>query len=245
MAKKIKGIDVSTFQGNIDWKKVKASGVDCAVIKAGQGRSETSSAYKFTDGKFALNINGAAAAGIAYIGVYYYFTAKNDAEAKAEAAHYLSIISPYKSKINLFAAVDVESKHLSGMTKAALTSAVNTFYKVVEGGGFKCAVYTNPDFIKNRFTLDGSHRLWLALWRPAALVPSGYTNMCMWQWGASAVAGIVGDVDSNIYFAEDVETVDKWKLIQKRCSLDDNTIKYLRAYKYAEPLADKLYAQMV
>ncbi len=247
MATQIKCIDVSTFQKTIDWAAVKRSGVGAAVIKATQGRAESSASYLFTDYYFSANMAGAAKAGIEHIGVYHYFTAKNDAEAKKEAAYYISLIKPYAKQINIFAAVDVESVHLSGMSRAALTSAVRTFYNAVEAAGLPCAVYTNPNFLQNRFSIGADMRLWLALWRSAGNVPTGYKNMCMWQWGGSAVAGIVGNVDTNIFYPDvlGAAKVDKWESIQRRCGLDDNTMRYLHAYKYADALADKLYKQMV
>ncbi|MEG1990687.1 MAG: GH25 family lysozyme [Christensenella sp.] len=246
----IKGIDVSVFQGAIDWKRVKADGVSAAIIKAAQGRAESSNSYLFTDSRFDANIRNAKKAGIKYIGTYYYFTAKNDSESAREAAHYISVIKPYRQYINAFAAVDVESKHLNGMSRAALTSAVNVFYKAVEAAGFPCAVYTNPDFIKNRFDLDGAHRLWLALWRSKSMKPVGYTNMCMWQWGASAVDGIAGKVDANIFYPDEFLSGDKAGadyagIVCKKCGFDANTRSYIDRYKYASDLWRKLYEQMV
>ena len=84
----MKGIDVSTRQGNIDWQRVADDGIDFAMIKATQGRGEepaTRHLRWFQDSRFAQNIAAASATGI-QCGVYHYFTAQNAAEAIEEMA---------------------------------------------------------------------------------------------------------------------------------------------------------------
>ena len=196
-----KGIDVCTYQGVIDWARVKNDGVTFAMIKATQGRSEINQANRnFVDGKYSRNIAEAAKAGVS-CGVYHYLTAATVAEAHAEAKLFLNAIVPYKDKITLFAAVDVESKYLP-QNKRLLTEIVSAFYSDVEKAGFRCAVYTNPSFLKYRLNDIGDKRLWLALWRDRSKTPTGYKNLVMWQWGTSKVAGIAGEVDSNLGFFE-------------------------------------------
>ena len=195
----MKGIDVSTYQGYPDWARVAADGVEFAMIKATQGRAESSEAYLFADSKFRYNITGAAAAGLP-CGVYHYFTARTDAECDREAEFFLKQIEPYRDKITLYAAVDVESRHLQGMSREALTAIVTRFCDAVRGAGYKPIVYTNPDWLRNRLAGIGDNDLWLALWRSAARKPTGYDRMQIWQWGASAVDGIAGEVDTNIGF---------------------------------------------
>lgn len=200
-----KGIDVSTYQGYPDWSRVKSSGVDFAIIKAGQGRAESSNSYLFQDSKFSYNITNATAVGIP-CGVYYYFTAQNDQEAKREAQHFVSIINPYKHLITLYAAIDVESIHLKGLLKHELSRLVEVFCVEVEKAGYKPIVYTNPDWLRNRLDGISNRPLWLALWRNKNNVPSGYGDMKIWQWGESTVSGIINNVDSNFGYFTDVST---------------------------------------
>lgn len=196
----LKGIDVSTFQGRPNWKKVKLDGVDFAMIKATQGRSETSNMYLFTDSKFAYNIKAASDEGI-QCGTYHYFTAKTSAEVKKEAQCFIKAMHPYKKYISLYAAVDVESKHLKGLSKNELTGLVLQFCDYVRAAGYTPIVYTNPDWLRNRLNGIGDELLWLALWRDKHSTPTGYKNMVMWQWGGESVNGIVGKVDSDFgYF---------------------------------------------
>lgn len=201
-----RGIDVSTYQRDIDWAQVKADGIDFAMIKATQGRSEvTASLRNFTDSKFAQNIVGANRWGIR-VGVYHFLTAKTVSESMQEAEYFLSVIAPYKSIVSLWAVVDVESKYLPE-DKALLTQIVHTFCSRVQAEGYQPMVYTNPDWLKNRLN-DVSHwDLWLALWRNKQYVPTAeqFPNLHLWQYGSEAVDGIVGDVDSNFMIA-DIET---------------------------------------
>ena len=101
----LKGIDVSTLQGAIDWSRVSA---DFAMIKATQGRGQgavTRLLYRFTDSKFKTNITKCPVP----CGVYHYFTATDKSKALDEIDYYCSIIEPYRSRIKLWAALDVES----------------------------------------------------------------------------------------------------------------------------------------
>lgn len=197
-----RGIDVSTYQGTIDWAKVKADSIDFAIIKATQGRSETGTYRNFTDSKFAANIVDADRCGIR-VGVYHYLTAQTVMGAMEEADLFLSAIDPYKSIIDLWAVVDVESKYLP-TDKTLLTQIVNTFCSRINSSGYRPMVYTNPDFLVNRLNDITYWDLWLALWRNKANVPSlsDYPNMKVWQWGSETVDGIAGKVDANYMIAE-------------------------------------------
>lgn len=196
----LKGIDVSTHQGDIDWKKVRASGVDFAMIKATQGRGEgadTKGYRKFRDSRFVANITGAAANGIA-CGVYHYFTAKNPIEAREEAAYFLATIAPHKDKIKLWAAVDVESSMwLADIDKPALTNAVREFMDKVAEAGYKPMLYTNLDFLYYRYEPGAfaDADIWLACWRPNK--PTTIPNVRIWQYGIDDVDGIRFEVDAN------------------------------------------------
>lgn len=205
-----RGIDVSVFQSGINWEKVRASGVDFAMIKATQGRSEQNPELRlFTDSFFIRNMIGAQKSGIS-IGVYHYLTAHTVTEAVEEADYYISVISPYKSKVSLYAAVDVESKYLPS-DKNMLTMIINAFCKRVQHAGFTPMVYTNPNFINNRIGDISVWPLWLALWRDKKFVPSkeDYPNIRIWQWGSEAVDGIGGTVDANFMIAAKPEEVQE------------------------------------
>ena len=214
-----RGIDVSVFQRSIDWAAVRASGIAFAMIKATQGRSERNAQVcLFTDPYFTENIAGAAANGLT-IGVYHYLTAATPEEAKREADYFLSVIARYRKSITLYAAVDVESGYLPH-DKAYLTNIVNVFNRAVKNAGYEPIVYTNPDFLKNRLTGIGDAKLWLALWRDKTIVPSGdeFPNLTIWQYGAEAVNGIVGNADVN-YMIEEKREGNAMKTGENRDSM--------------------------
>ena len=207
-----KGVDVSVFQGIVDWQTVKQRGNTFAIIKATQGHSVSNSKlYCFTDSKFKTNIAGAAKAKL-MIGVYHYFTAQSDDEVTEEANHFINTIKPYKDKINLWAAVDVEDKqHCGSVDRAVLTRRVKAFMELVRQAGFKPMLYTNPNYLKYRF-LDGAFDktdIWLAHWGVAT--PMKVNNMMIWQYGTTNINGKAFDANYG-YFDEIVafnSTIEK------------------------------------
>ncbi len=194
----LRGIDVSTHQGTIDWDEVAGEGLSFAIVKATQGRSEATAGLRnFTDSKFKRNITEARRIGLR-VGVYHYLTAQTVGEAMEEAEYFLSVIEPYKPLIDLWAVVDVESKYLP-KDKTLLTQIVNTFCSCVTSAGMQPMVYTNPDYLKHRLNDISYWPLWLALWRNKTNVPTvkDYPSMKLWQWGSEKISGISGNVDAN------------------------------------------------
>lgn len=198
----LRGIDVSTHQGTIDWDEVAGAGLSFAIIKATQGISEATAGLRnFTDSKFKRNITEAHRIGLR-VGVYHYLTAQTVGEAMEEAEYFLSVIEPYKQLIDLWAVVDVESKYLP-KDKTLLTQIVNTFCSRVTSAGMPPMVYTNPDYLKHRLNDISYWPLWLALWRKKTNVPTvaEYPSLKLWQWGGEAISGISGKVDANFAIA--------------------------------------------
>ena len=206
----LKGIDVSTLQGNIDWSRVSA---DFTMIKATQGRGEgaaTRLLSRFTDSKFKRNIANCRCPA----GVYHYFTAQDKAKATAEADYFCSIIEPYRSRIKLWAALDVESYYLDGLGKTELTAIVMTALERIESRGFKPMLYTNPNFLKYRFEPHAfdEYDIWLAHY--GVKTPYSVPKMKIWQYGTTRTDGISTDVDADYgYFAVDTYKVgDKYTI---------------------------------
>lgn len=207
----VNGIDVSYANGYIDWKKVAASGRRFAMIKATQGRAVSSNSYLFADRLFAQNVTGAKAAGMD-VGVYHYLTAKTVKEAQVEADHFIETIEPYKDKINLYAAVDVEEDKYLPKNKALLTEIVNAFCAAVKAAGYDPCVYTNPAYLTSRLNDVSKWPLWLACWNKSDTLPKGYERAVVWQhtvvgseydvkkgWAqqVGSVPGVSGAIDLN------------------------------------------------
>ena len=200
--KTMNGIDISTLQGKIDWSGVD---VDFAMVKASQGRGETKVTEGlrfFTDSRFAENVQNAVRRGIP-VGCYHYFTARDVDESLYEAEKFCRVIEPLRKKLKLWAAVDVESpRWLSGLGRAELGKAVVAFTEYVRGAGFEPMIYTNPDFVKNRFDLLPDADIWLAHW--GVPKPMTLPRVKIWQYGIGNVDGI-GSCDVNIgYFGAEV-----------------------------------------
>lgn len=186
-------IDVSVNNGNIDWKKVKNAGVGGAMIKATQGHAHSFFGYLFTDSKFKKNITEAYNNGI-MCGAYHWLTARTIAEAEREAAYFISAIAPYKSKIDLFAAVDVEDdKYFKGLSKDELTKIVHRFCEIILQSGFVPIIYTNRNYLNSRLNkgeIVSRWKIWQAHWSTSKPTDAG-DNLLIWQ---NEVRGSASDV---------------------------------------------------
>ena len=192
------GIDVSYFQGKIDWKKVKAAGVDFAIIRVGnRGYSEG----KLVEDKFfESNIKGALENDID-VGVYIFSQAINEEEAEEEAMFVLDRIEPYN--IAYPVVIDIESADNAGartnnVTKQEYTAIAKRFCEVVEGAGYTPMIYGNLKSLT--IMMDGDELAdrdtWFAFYGDQIYYPYRFE---MWQYSSSGkVAGIEGNVDMNI-----------------------------------------------
>ena len=195
------GIDVSAWQGDIDWKKVAASGIGWCMVKCSQGRAEAE--------KFGDNLNKAYANGLR-CGVYHFLTAKDEAECDLEIDFLLSLLVRYRPLIRLYVCLDVESEQLPE-DRALLTAMIDRAYRRIEAEGYRCIVYTNLHWLRTRLDIGGK-RLWLAWWRSRdrlptqADCPSG--RLILWQWGTGYVDGINGEVDCDILLTDETEAAE-------------------------------------
>ena len=204
------GIDVSRWQGKIDWERVKKSGVDFAFIKVSQGGSLSSlSINPFTDSYFKSNITEAAAAGIR-CGVYHYLTGCSQRDAEAEAEYMLGVLEPHKSLITFPVALDFEDSRYIGNTKAYNASLVCIFTERVKNAGYTPLLYANRSFLNNHIDMSAIDiDIWYARYytpRSSAVIPSDLPEALIkrttvWQWSDSGnVDGVSGKVDMNIGF---------------------------------------------
>ena len=235
-----KGIDVSRWSVISDYKTA-AENIEFAVIKATQGRELSGSGYLFTDSRFAEHLNNFTDKGVE-CGAYHYLTAATVDEARREAEYFCGVLNRYKSKIKLWAAVDVEEKaFLPLYDKKSLTEIVIAFCQTVKMNGYTPIVYTNPDFLMNHMNNLTQYDLWLALWRNVNNTPSfeTYPNMKIWQYtGSGTLGGVTGMVDLNLGFYSDKinedekdMTYEKWKEYQARY---ESEIKSLKCDEWAD-----------
>ena len=187
----IKGIDVSYAQGAIDWQKVKASGVEFAMLRASRGPvSSTRPASE--DTTFKRNITEAAEAGIK-VGVYHYLYAHTVSEAKQEAKFFIKTISPYQ--ITYPVVLDVEEQSQANLGKNALTKIVKAFLDEVNAAGYYGMLYSNKSWLTTYLDMSKltGYEVWLAQWNT---VPTYTGDFGMWQYTCKGiVSGIDGYVD--------------------------------------------------
>lgn len=203
----IRGIDVSKWQGEIDWKKVKAAGIKFAMIRLGYGSSKGDACG--LDGYFEKNVKNAIAAGID-IGCYFYSYATSVAAAKKEAAYVINVLQKYKGVFTYPVAFDLENKTQQGLGKQVLTDMVIAFGDAIEKAGFYCSLYSNPSWMKSYLDADRVKRfdLWLAHWTDKTNYAGAYG---MWQNSSSGkVNGINGNVDTDFAY-KDYPTIIKGK----------------------------------
>ena len=226
------GIDVYTGQGIIDWRYV-ALTQGFAMIKASQGRGETRATEHlrvFTDSKFVRNITEASKTSMK-LGVWHWLTARSVAEAYYEADYFIETISPYRDKITLWAAVDVESEtYLADLSKAELTEITRAFLDRVQRAGYRPMLYTNPNFIKYRFKKNAfsDTDIWLAHYGVAK--PMSVPNLKIWQHSVGRVDGIKTAVDLDTgYFGSTIYAVG-----------ERYTIKAGDVYSNGKPIPSRL-----
>lgn len=204
----LKGIDVSHYQGAIDWAKVKAAGVEFAIIRAGYGKY----AYQ-EDPCFEDNIEGAYNAGIP-VGVYWYSYADTAAEARQEAEVCLTVIKPYEDMITLPVFFDQEYEPaILAAGNSIRTQCCVAFIEAIEAAGYKAGLYGSQDWLQNKIDLSGLPEgtvVWCALYGAEPEV-----EHTIWQYTSTGkVNGISGNVDLNE--ADDslvVSTADGWNYI--------------------------------
>ena len=224
----MKGIDVSTFQGEIDWDKVKNDGIEFAIIRAGFGRGGNNQ----IDAKFHDNITGAKNAGIK-VGVYHYSYAISAEDAVKEADFCISILD--NEELNLPVFYDIEDKSLLKYSNEERTQMSLKFCEQVESVGYRAGIYTNLSWYRNYINLDmlkGKYCIWLAQ----------YNSTCnmkcdIWQYTSQGkVDGINGNVDLDIINEEKIviETIRKEEstyIVKKGDTLSSIASKYGTTYQ--------------
>lgn len=196
-----KGIDVSKFQGDIDWQAVAADGVEFAFIRVGN-RGYGAEGKMLEDDRFEENVEGALQAGIK-VGVYFYTQALNEQELLEEANFVLEKIAPYKIECPVVYDVEKVSGANGRMNALSLEERTNLtllFCQTIEAAGYKPMIYYNMEMATLMLDLETleNYDKWLAYYNPEMYYPYDYK---IWQYTHNGkVNGIEGDVDLNICF---------------------------------------------
>ena len=197
------GIDVSRWQGNINWKQVADDGIEFAIIKAGGSDDGF-----YTDRNFYTNVQGCSANNI-HCGAYYFVgkKCKSASDGAADAVRFFNIIKDQKLDYPVY--IDFEAPDRTN--KQGNTDACFAFCEQMEAFGYYCGIYSSDiSGFQDRLFLDQLKRFdkWVARYGSS---PKYVKKYGMWQTSSSGhVAGIAGRVDTN-YAYHDFDRIIKNK----------------------------------
>lgn len=197
----LSGVDVSSYQGEIDWEAARDGGVQFAMIRVGY-RGFVSGELD-EDDQFKANIQGALDAGIP-VGVYFFSQALTEEEAVEEAEYVLAQIKDYDVTFPVvFDWEEVQGQaRTDEMNMLMLTACAKAFCDKVAESGYEPGIYFNLTYGYEQLNLASlkDYTFWLAEYAEA---PSFVYDFKMWQYtNEGTVPGIQGPVDLNIYFQE-------------------------------------------
>ena len=186
-------IDVSTWQGDIDFEEVKKSGIDYVIIRAGFGKEN----YQI-DNRFVSNYNKAKAAGLK-VGVYWFSYSESVDQAYKEAEACLYCLDGRKLDLPVYYDLEIDSV-MDRMTKSEYTQMALNFCSVIEKAGYRPGIYSSVSVYQSkldhaRFLRDGIS-VWNAHWSDKCTIECD-----IWQYSENgSVSGISGDVDMNLIY---------------------------------------------
>ena len=193
------GIDVSKWQGKIDWAKVAKdpAGIEFAIIRCGNRYSKTGDIVE--DPYFRQNIEGAIKNGIK-VGVYFYSQAITKAEAVEEASAALELVKGYNLQLPIYIDTESSGGRADALSKAERTEILITFCEVIKNAGYKAGVYSGAYWYKNYVDTSKieQYHIWVAQYNDVLSYKGRYD---IWQYTSSgSISGINGSVDMNIAY---------------------------------------------
>lgn len=195
-----RGIDLSVFQGDVDWDKAAADGVEFAIIRLGY-RGYGKGALQ-PDELFTSHLDGAHAAGID-TGAYFFSQALTEEEGREEAQYVLEQLDGRRMEMPIYfdwEPIAVEDSRTNGYDYAHLTDSAVAFCQTIEAAGYRAGVYINRQQGYYHYDLRrlADYSLWVADYNS---YPDFYYRFDMWQYTASGqLDGIDIQVDMNLMF---------------------------------------------
>ena len=191
------GIDVSKWNGTIDWNAVKNSGINYVIIRCGYRGSSQGTLIE--DPKFTSNMKGATDAGLK-VGVYFFTQAVDEREAVEEASMVISQIKNYKISYPVFLDVEASGGRADTISKDTRTAVCKAFCQTIQNAGYTAGIYANKTWLENKLDAGAlsAYKIWLAQYASAPTYAGKYD---LWQYRANGkVTGISGDVDMNLSY---------------------------------------------
>lgn len=198
------GVDVSKYNGFIDWKEAKAAGVEFAIIRCGYRGSTTGAIVK--DPYFEANMEGAIAAGIP-VGVYFFTQAINNVEAVEEASAVMELVKPYKLTYPIFIDTEGSGGRADNLEKNDRSYIIQTFCETIRSGNnYTAGVYASRNWLNNKLDItkfSADNVIWLAEYGDKPTYGGSYQ---LWQYSsAGSISGIEGRVDMNVSYLDVAE----------------------------------------
>lgn len=193
-----KGMDVSSWQKDIDWVQVKnSSDIDFVILRCGYGNDKT----KYDDKKFLANAQACEKYGIPY-GVYLYSYADSVSDARSEAKHTLRLLAGRKLSYPVY--YDLEDKVVKKQGRSQIIKFAHEYCTIIENAGYDAGIYASLTWF-NKYLNDSSldkYSKWVAQWNSTCTYSK---NFRLWQCTSNgSVAGIRGRVDINFDFSSSV-----------------------------------------
>ncbi len=199
------GIDVSYHQGDIDWERVAADGIDFAMIRIGYRGYEKGIMHR--DKLSESYISGAQAAGID-VGVYFYSQAVSEAEAREEAVYVCELIKDSEIKYPVvfdWELPDDSEARTLGTTTETLNKCAAAFCQEITDRGYTAMLYSNLKMALTKYDMQtlSAYDFWYVEYKDGHNPPSYPYELQMWQYASDGrVDGIDGYVDMNISFVD-------------------------------------------
>ncbi len=200
------GVDVSTYNENIDWDRVREQGIGFAIIRTG-GRGWTSGSI-YDDVRFERYLRDAQEAGM-QIGVYFYSTAINEQEAAEEANAVLGALQGRALDLPIYYDVELSGEfpkgRADGLSTGERTKNALAFCRTVESAGYRAGIYAGQYFYLDSINYQPLSRfeIWMASYTNEGLPPLSARGYRIWQFtDRGNVDGISGGVDMNVMFSK-------------------------------------------
>lgn len=206
----MRGIDVSYYQGYIDWTKVKDSGVEAVIVRVGNQDSAGTGDYRLD--RYALrNLKGAIDAGL-HVGAYLFASLRTEAGAREEAKWLATVLEPFKGRLDMPIYYDLEGD-ICQLPKKTLTAMVRGFCEELEKRGWFAGLYTGKYVMRDNLY---ANQIWCTVWIAQYPYSSGITferaeklkssyegDHGAWQFTSlGTVPGINGAVDLDLFYRD-------------------------------------------
>lgn len=195
-------VDLSEFQGNVNFDALISAGVKYVILRCGWGRERGQ-----IDDQFENNYKKAKAYGLK-VGVYHFSYMESAADAILEANNCLAIIAGKQFDLPIFFDVEIERIY-DKLGERGVTDGINNFIGVMKQHNYESGLYTNPNWLTDKMYASElkTDNIWLACWKSSTTKPA-YNNVVIWQYGgnenfieSNTISG-VGVVDKDIVYKD-------------------------------------------